>query len=54
MAFVILHPQQESKWKGKHGTSAEDLKAHVKVSFPGFAVPEWINAVPDLPASENY
>jgi len=51
MAFVILHPQRESKWKGKHETFAEDLKAHVKTSLPGFAVPEWINVVPDLPAS---
>lgn len=51
MAFVILHPQHASKWKGRHGDFARDLKAHAKRRLPGFACPEWVEIVPELPVS---
>lgn len=49
MAFVILHPQHVARWKGKHHEFAADLKAHAKARLPGFACPEWVEVVPELP-----
>ena len=51
MAFVILHPQRASKWHGKHNTFEEDLKKHARTRLPGFACPEWVAVVEDLPVS---
>lgn len=49
MAFVILHPHKAGNWKGKHHAFAEDLRAHAKTRLPGFACPEWVEVVPELP-----
>jgi acyl-CoA synthetase (AMP-forming)/AMP-acid ligase II len=51
MAFVILHPQHTKIWKGRHHEFAVDLKAHAKSRLPGFACPEWVEVVPELPVS---
>ncbi|KAJ3895067.1 hypothetical protein GG344DRAFT_39686 [Lentinula edodes] len=53
MAFVTLHPQHASKWKGRHEDFARDLKAHAKKRLPGFACPEWVEIVPDLPKTST-
>jgi hypothetical protein len=49
MAFVILHPQHRSRWNGRHNEFAEDLKKHAKTRLPGFACPEWVEVVQELP-----
>lgn len=54
MAFVILHPQHAEKWKGKHREFEVDLKAHAKGRLPGFACPEWVEVVPELPVSHAF
>lgn len=51
MAFVVLHPQHESKWKGRLRQFEIDLKQHAKARLPGFACPEWVEVVPELPVS---
>lgn len=51
MAFVILHPQFVSSWKGQHDAFAKELKAHAKERLPGFACPEWVEIVQELPVS---
>jgi len=51
MAFVILHPQHAAQWSGRHHEFAEELKRHAKSKLPGFACPEWVEVVPELPVS---
>ena len=51
MAFVILHPQKAEKWAGRHGEFEKDLKAHARKRLPGFACPEWVSVVKELPVS---
>ena len=51
MAFVVLHPQLVSSWKGRHNDFVEELKAHAKERLPGFACPEWVEIVQELPVS---
>jgi acyl-coenzyme A synthetase/AMP-(fatty) acid ligase len=53
MAFVILHPQHAAQWSGRHHEFAEELKEHVKSRLPGFARPEWVEIVPELPVSRT-
>jgi acyl-CoA synthetase (AMP-forming)/AMP-acid ligase II len=49
MAFVVLHPQHAARWSGRHPEFAEELKAHAKTKLPGFACPEWVEVVLELP-----
>lgn len=51
MAFVVLHPQLVSSWKGRHNDFGKELKAHAKERLPGFACPEWVEIVQELPVS---
>lgn len=51
MAFVVLHPQHAAKWAGRHDQFADELKKHAKTRLPGFACPEWVEVVSDLPVS---
>jgi len=51
MAFVVLHPQHISKWKGRHREFEEDMKQYSRTKLPGFACPEWVEVVPELPVS---
>ncbi|KAF8078465.1 AMP-dependent synthetase and ligase [Lyophyllum atratum] len=53
MAFVVLHPQHASKWTGRHHDFAADLKEHVKAKLPGFACPEWVEVVQELPKTST-
>lgn len=48
-AFVILKSQAISKWEGRHDVFSDELKAHAKVRLPGFACPEWVQIVKELP-----
>ena len=54
MAFVTLHPSKAAKWENKHREFEVDLKAHARKKLPGFATPEWVAIVPDLPVSEVF
>lgn len=51
MAFVTLHPGKAVKWEDKHKEFETDLKVHARKKLPGFATPEWVIVVPDLPVS---
>ncbi|KAI1783993.1 AMP-dependent synthetase and ligase [Ganoderma leucocontextum] len=53
MAFVILHPQKGDKWAGRHAEFEKDLKAHARKRLPGFACPEWVAVVPELPKTST-
>ncbi|RDX46893.1 AMP-dependent synthetase and ligase [Lentinus brumalis] len=53
MAFVILHPQRAAKWAGRHGAFEQDLKAHARKRLPGFACPEWVSVVQELPKTST-
>jgi len=53
MAFVILHPQHAAKWAGRHHEFGKDLKEHAKHRLPGFACPEWVEVVPELPKTST-
>ena len=48
-AFVILKSQAISKWEGRHDVFSDELKAYAKVRLPGFACPEWVQIVKELP-----
>ncbi|KAF8213267.1 AMP-dependent synthetase and ligase [Mycena galopus ATCC 62051] len=52
-AFVILKPKSIAKWKGRHGAFENDLKAHAKARLPGFACPEWVQVVDELPKTST-
>lgn len=51
MAFVTLHPQHAHVWSGRHHKFSDELKGHAKARLPGFACPEWVDVVPELPVS---
>lgn len=53
MAFVILHPQRASFWDCRHATFAESLKLHARGRLPGFACPEWVEVVAELPKTST-
>ena len=53
MAFVTLHPSKAVKWENKHSEFETDLKVHARKRLPGFATPEWVAIVPDLPVSRD-
>lgn len=49
MAFVTLHPQHSQRWAGRHSEFEQDLKQYARAQLPGFACPEWISVVSELP-----
>ncbi|KAI0068277.1 acetyl-CoA synthetase-like protein [Artomyces pyxidatus] len=53
MAFVILHAESAKRWAAKHADFARDLKRHAKDRLPGFATPEWIVVVEELPKTST-
>ncbi|KAF9480080.1 acetyl-CoA synthetase-like protein [Pholiota conissans] len=53
MAFVVLHPQRVDTWKGRYHEFAQALKTHAKSRLPGFACPEWVEVVPELPKTST-
>lgn len=50
-AFVILKSESLDKWTGKHEDFGSDLKGWLRGKLPGFAIPEWVDVVQDLPVS---
>ncbi|KAJ7225713.1 hypothetical protein GGX14DRAFT_421918 [Mycena pura] len=52
-AFVILKSQAISKWEGRHDVFSVELKAYAKVRLPGFACPEWVQIVKELPKTST-
>lgn len=53
MAFVILRREAVDKWNGRHEEFAAELKKHARTRLPGFACPEWVQIVEELPVSLN-
>ncbi|KAF8640479.1 hypothetical protein AX17_000142 [Amanita inopinata Kibby_2008] len=53
MAFVILHPQHAAHWAGRHREFEQELKKHARERLPGFACPEWVSVVPELPKTST-
>ncbi|KAI0371667.1 acetyl-CoA synthetase-like protein [Pilatotrama ljubarskyi] len=53
MAFVILHPQKKAKWEGRYAAFEQDLKKHARGRLPGFACPEWVAVVDELPKTST-
>jgi len=51
MAFVILNPQYADKWIGRYHEFSKNLKEYARTRLPGFACPEWVEVVPELPVS---
>ena len=49
MAFVILRADAAKRWAGRHAGFEADLKKHARTRLPGFACPEWVQAVEELP-----
>ena len=49
MAFVILRTDGAKRWAGRHDAFGADLKKHAKSRLPGFACPEWVQVVDELP-----
>ena len=54
MAFVILHVESAKRWAGKQVEFALELKAHARGRLPGFAVPEWVAVVEELPVRSRH
>ncbi|KAL4244846.1 hypothetical protein ABKN59_001560 [Abortiporus biennis] len=53
MAFVILKTQAAPRWKGRHDAFAAELKKHARSRLPGFACPEWVSVVDELPKTST-
>lgn len=53
MAFVILTPAADKEYAGRHSQFESDLKSFAKTRLPGFACPEWVRVVDELPVSSS-
>ncbi|KAI6044979.1 hypothetical protein EDC04DRAFT_2560276 [Pisolithus marmoratus] len=53
MAFVILRPEFVSKWATDHAGFEVALKRHARECLPGFACPEWVQIVDELPKTST-
>jgi acyl-CoA synthetase (AMP-forming)/AMP-acid ligase II len=51
MAFVTLRLPITNERQRRHEEFKESLKAHAKARLPGFACPEWVEVVEELPVS---
>ena len=49
MAFVILRNEAKAKWHNLVHAFETELKKHAKARLPGFACPEWVEVISDLP-----
>ncbi|KAF8527924.1 acetyl-CoA synthetase-like protein [Hysterangium stoloniferum] len=52
-AFVVLNRLGSDKWNGSHDDFEKDLKRWVKGKLPGFAIPEWVDVVQELPKTST-
>jgi len=53
MAFVVLHPHTAESQQAPHDEFKRSLMAHAREKLPGFARPEWIEVVEDLPKTST-
>ncbi|EGN94407.1 hypothetical protein SERLA73DRAFT_188276 [Serpula lacrymans var. lacrymans S7.3] len=53
MAFVTLRQEHVSAWKGKHNVFGDELKRYARTRLPGFACPEWVEVVEELPKTST-
>ncbi|PBK76966.1 acetyl-CoA synthetase-like protein [Armillaria solidipes] len=53
MAFVIIHPEHVARWSGRVDEFVKDLMEHAKARLPGFARPDWVEVVPELPKTST-
>ncbi|KAG0709018.1 hypothetical protein DFH29DRAFT_1036431 [Suillus ampliporus] len=53
MAFVILRPEHAPKWKDNHDNFVAELIRHARARLPGFACPEWVQIVDELPKTST-
>ncbi|KAG1885742.1 acyl-CoA synthase [Suillus subluteus] len=53
MAFVVLRPEHATKWKDNHDGFATELIRHARTHLPGFACPEWVEIVDELPKTST-
>jgi acyl-CoA synthetase (AMP-forming)/AMP-acid ligase II len=51
MAFVVLHPQHSGQWERNGHNFEVALKKYARKRLPGFACPEWVEIVSELPVS---
>lgn len=49
MAFVILRPESIQKWQHREPAFEKELIQFAKTKLPGFACPEWVSIVAELP-----
>jgi len=49
MAFVILRPESAQKWQRQEPAFEKELIRFAKTKLPGFACPEWVSIVTELP-----
>jgi len=53
MAYVVLHTESARRWAGRHAEFSSVLKAHARLRLPGFATPEWVVIVEELPKTST-
>jgi len=53
MAFVLLRPSGAKKWVLREKEFEVDLKKHARKTLPGFATPEWVKIVDELPKTST-
>ncbi|KAI0322681.1 acetyl-CoA synthetase-like protein [Amylostereum chailletii] len=53
MAFVTLRPEATKQWDGKHAEFGKALIRHARERLPGFATPEWVSVVDELPKTST-
>lgn len=55
MAFVVLQPSSKSAIRHQHEKDVfeKELKAFAKPRLPGFARPEWVQVLEELPVSNT-
>ncbi|THH03222.1 hypothetical protein EW145_g6430 [Phellinidium pouzarii] len=53
MAFVILTSAAEKEYAGRHEAFEADLKKFARNRLPGFACPEWVRVVDELPKTST-
>ena len=52
MAFIILKKDATDKWRDRATEFEVELKRHARERLPGFACPEWVQVVEELPVSD--
>ncbi|TDL28404.1 acetyl-CoA synthetase-like protein [Rickenella mellea] len=53
MAFVVLRPEKVRQWNKADNDFSESLKVFSRGRLPGFACPEWVQVVDELPKTST-